>query len=125
LAPDLEVIVLEKNPIFWSCPMSNKWLVNAVDTDLLAHSYIIPAKKYGYTFVQTEITDIDRSAKTVYTADGFIKYDWLIIAGGIRYAFEAWFGNDQKRHDRHDPASSTTSLPTITLRTCMLDGLVV
>ena len=24
LAPDLEVIVLEKNPIFWSCPMSNK-----------------------------------------------------------------------------------------------------
>ncbi|MCF8172752.1 MAG: NAD(P)/FAD-dependent oxidoreductase [Candidatus Methylopumilus sp.] len=96
LAPDLEVIVLEKNPIFWSCPMSNKWLVNAVDTDLLAHSYIIPAKKYGYTFVQTEITDIDRSAKTVYTADGFIKYDWLIIAGGIRYAFEAWFGNDQK-----------------------------
>ena len=98
-SPDLEVVVLEKNPFFWSCPLSNKWLIDVVNTDFLAHSYMIPAKRYGYTFIQTEITDIDRSKKLVRTADGVIGYDWLIIAGGIRYAFEPWFGNDKATID--------------------------
>ena len=95
-SPDLEVVLLEKNPFFWSCPLSNKWLIDVVNTDFLAHSYMLPAKKYGYTFVQTEITNIDRDKKQIYTADGFINYDWLVISGGIRYAFEPWFGNDKK-----------------------------
>ena len=37
LAPDLEVVVLEKNPAFWSCPLSNKWLVGLMDTKFLVH----------------------------------------------------------------------------------------
>ena len=98
-SPDLEVVVLEKNPFFWSCPLSNKWLIDVVNTDFLAHSYMIPAKRHGYTFIQTEITDIDRSKKQVSTADGVISYDWLIISGGIRYAFEPWFGNDKATID--------------------------
>lgn len=96
IAPDLEVVMLERNPFFWSCPLSNKWLIDVVNTDFLAHSYLPPAKKYGYTFIQTEISDIDRAAKRVHTAQGHISYDWLIIAGGIRNAFEPWFGNDWK-----------------------------
>ena len=94
LAPDLEVIVLERNPFFWSCPLSNKWLIDAVQTDMLAHSYLLAAQQFGYTFVQTEIVDIDRATRRVHTADGWLDYDWLIIAGGIRYAFEPWFGDD-------------------------------
>lgn len=39
-APDLEVVLLEKNPIFWSCPLSNKWLIDVVDTQFLVHSYM-------------------------------------------------------------------------------------
>ena len=31
-APDLEVVVIERNPVFWSCPLSNKWLIDVVDT---------------------------------------------------------------------------------------------
>lgn len=94
LAPDLEVIVLDRNPFFWSCPLSNKWLIDAVPTDMLAHSYLLAAQKYGYQFMQTEIVDIDRTSRRVYTADGWLDYDWLILAGGIRYAFEPWFGDD-------------------------------
>jgi len=95
-APDLEVVMLERNPIFWSCPLSNKWLIDVVNTDFLVHPYLPPASKYGYTFIQTEISDIDRAAKRVYTAQGHFSYDWLIIAGGIRDAYEPWFGNDWK-----------------------------
>jgi NADH dehydrogenase FAD-containing subunit len=94
--PDAEVIVLERNPVFWSCPISNKWLIDVVDTDYLLHDMTQPARKYGYQLVQTEVTAIERDKKSVRTAHGRIDYDYLILAGGIRNAYQAWFGNDQK-----------------------------
>ena len=67
-----------------------------VDTNFLVHSYTIPAQQFGYTYIQDEITEIDRSKRRVHTAQGYIDYDWLVISGGIRYGYEAWFGNDRK-----------------------------
>lgn len=95
-APDLEVVLLEKNPFFWSCPLSNKWLVDVVDTQFLQHSYTSAARRYGYTFVQTEVTDIDRDKRRVHTARGFVDYDWLVVSAGIRVTYEPWLGNDQR-----------------------------
>ncbi|MGB3387559.1 MAG: FAD-dependent oxidoreductase [Pseudaminobacter sp.] len=93
---DAEVVVLERNPIFWSLPMSNKWLIDVLDTDYLLHDMIGPSRKYGYELVQTNVTGIERDRKTVRTAHGQIEYDYLIIAGGIRNGYDVWFGNDQK-----------------------------
>ncbi|MBL8486297.1 MAG: FAD-dependent oxidoreductase [Rhodocyclaceae bacterium] len=96
LAPDLEVVLLERNPVFFSCPMSNKWLVDVVDTSYLTHEYLAVSEKYGYRFVQTEILAVERDRKRVVTAAGHLDYDWLILSPGIRYAYEAWFGNDRR-----------------------------
>lgn len=93
-APDLEVVLVERNPIFWSCPLSNKWLIDVVDTQFLLHSYTQPAQRWGYTWVQTEVLDIDRAQRRVHTAQGFLDYDWLVVSAGIRVAYEPWFGND-------------------------------
>lgn len=95
-APDLEVVLLERNPVFWSCPLSNKWLIDVVDTQLLVHSYTAPARRWGYTFVQTEVTDIDRARKRVHTAQGHVDYDWLVVSAGIRVTYEPWFGSDRR-----------------------------
>lgn len=107
-APDLEVVLLEKNPVFWSCPLSNKWLIDVVETDALVHSYTAPARRYGYTFVQSEVTDIDRSKKRVHTAQGHLDYDWLVVSAGIRVSYEPWFGNDRRaiEHTRSHFASA-------------------
>ena len=78
-----EVVVIERNPIFWSCPLSNKWLIDVVDTNFLVHSYMNPARKHGYTFIQAEVSDIDRSKRRVHTAQGHIDYDWLVIGSGF------------------------------------------
>src|SRR5689334_14553275 len=50
LDPSVKVVLIERNPVFWSCPMSNKWLVDIVGTDLLVHDYLTVAKKFGYQF---------------------------------------------------------------------------
>lgn len=95
-APDLEVVMLERNPIFWSCPLSNKWLIDVVDTQFITHSYTAPARRHGYTYVQTEVTEIDRAKKRVHTAQGHIDYDWLVVSAGIRVSYEPWFNGDRR-----------------------------
>ena len=95
LIPASDVVLLERNPTFWSGPMSNKWLVDIVGTDFVNRDMLHPANKYGYTLLQTEVTGFERDQKLVRTSHGLIEYDFLILSGGIRNDYEAWFGNDQ------------------------------
>ena len=112
VTPELEVVLLERNPVFWSCPLSNKWLIDVVDTNFLVHGYMGPARRHGYTFVQTEITGIDRGTKRVHTAQGYVDYDWLVLAPGIRYAFEPWFGNDVRAIEQTRTQFPTAYIPS-------------
>lgn len=96
LAPAAEVVLLERNPVFFSCPLSNKWLVDIVDTARLMHDYLQVSDRHGYRFIQTEVLNVDRSARRVFTTLGALDYDYLVLAPGIRYNYEAWFGNDRR-----------------------------
>lgn len=108
LIPNADVVVLERNPTFWSGPMSNKWLVDIVGTDFVQHDMLRPANQYGYTLLQTEVTGFERDKKLVHTALGVIEYDYLILSGGIRDAWDAWYGDDQRaiEHTRRHYASA-------------------
>ncbi len=96
LAPDAEVVMLERNSAFFSCPMSNKWLIDVVDTQFLTYEYLRVSERHGYRFIQCEILSVDRDAKRVVTHLGWLDYDYLVLAPGIRYDYEAWFGNDRR-----------------------------
>lgn len=93
-SPQAEVIVVERHPTFWSGPMSNKWLIDIVGTDFVSRDMQRPAREYGYTLVQAEVMAFERDKRRVQTSAGWLDYDYLILSGGIRDAFDAWFGND-------------------------------
>lgn len=99
LIPNSDVVLLERNASFWSGPMSNKWLIDVVNTDFVNHDMLRPANTYGYKLLQTEVTGFERDRKLVRTAHGLVEYDYLILSGGIRNDYEAWFGNDQRAID--------------------------
>ncbi|WP_288254517.1 FAD/NAD(P)-binding oxidoreductase [uncultured Hydrogenophaga sp.] len=99
LAPGAEVVLLERNPVFFSCPISNKWLVDMVDTSFITHDYLRVSERHGYRFIQAEVLEVDRGAKRVVTSLGALDYDYLVLAPGIRYNYEAWFGNDRRVAD--------------------------
>jgi NADPH-dependent 2,4-dienoyl-CoA reductase/sulfur reductase-like enzyme len=99
LAPDLEVVLIERNPRFWSLPLSNRWLANQVETRQIVHDYAAAAQAHDYTFIQAEATAIERDSRRVVTTRGALKYDWLVLAVGIRYDFAAWFGDDRRAID--------------------------
>ncbi|MBM3392290.1 MAG: NAD(P)/FAD-dependent oxidoreductase [Betaproteobacteria bacterium] len=96
LAPELDVVLVERNPSFFSMPLSNKWLAGLVDEKLLTHDYRAAAQAFGYAFVQAEATAIDRDRRRVHTAQGAVDYDWLVLAAGIRHDWAAWFGDDRR-----------------------------
>jgi NADPH-dependent 2,4-dienoyl-CoA reductase/sulfur reductase-like enzyme len=118
-APTLDVVLLERNPIFFSCPMSNKWLVDLLDTSFLTHDYLTPAARHGYRFIQTEIMGIERDRKRVATSHGYLDYDYLILSPGIRNNYGAWFGDDLEaaHHTRiHFPSAYIPSAEHLTLK---------
>lgn len=96
LSPQVEVLLLERQPVFFSCPLSNKWLVDIVEMPTLIHDYLRVSERHGYRFIQTEVMAVDRGARRVQTALGWLDYDYLVLAPGIRYNYEAWFGNDRR-----------------------------
>lgn len=106
-APGLEVVLLERQSAFWSCPLSNKWLARLVETNLLRHDYAHAANAFGYTFIRTEVAAVDRDRRVVLTADGSLDYDWLVLAVGMRYEPSSWLGDDRRAIDhtlQHYPA---------------------
>jgi len=94
--PAAEVVVLERNPVFWSCPMSNQWLAGVVESDFIMHDLNRPANRYGFSLIQADVVGIDRDRRIVYSSQGVLDYDFLILAAGIRNAYEEWFGEDQR-----------------------------
>lgn len=86
--PDFDVVLLEPSSVFFSCPLSNLWLDDVVDTDTLLHSYIDAAKNNGYIWLQAALTDLDRDARRAYTSLGTIDYDYIVLAPGIDYMYE-------------------------------------
>jgi sulfide dehydrogenase [flavocytochrome c] flavoprotein subunit len=85
----LDVVLVEKNATFMSCPISNLWLTGLVDLEFLTHSYLDAAKNNNYLFFNATVVDLDRTSRKLYTDQGFIHYDYLVLAPGIDYNYAA------------------------------------
>ena len=96
LAPELEVVLLERNAVFRSAPLGNKWLAGRVEERLLTHDYAVAAKAYDYTFIRAEATAVDRERRRIATPLGNLDYDWLVLAVGVRDDYAPWFGDDRE-----------------------------
>ncbi len=88
-----DVLVIEKNDSFMSCPFSNTNLgkLKGINLGTFVHDYQQAVEANGYGLLHSEVTSIDRKAKTVTTAAGTIAYDYLVLAPGIAYNYEAQF----------------------------------
>ncbi|MEA3292142.1 MAG: FAD/NAD(P)-binding oxidoreductase [Pseudomonadota bacterium] len=83
-----DVVLVEKNAVFISCPISNIWLAGGVEMEFLAHSYIDAANNNDYVYFNATVVDLDRPAHRLYTDRGHIRYDYLVLAPGIDYDYE-------------------------------------
>lgn len=98
--PAFDVVLVDKRPEFISFPVSNSWLANQVNLDFLTHSYFDAAKSNDYTFMNTMVLGFDRDSKKVYTSQGYIAYDYLVLAPGIEYDYNRIGVNDPEEQNR-------------------------
>ena len=94
LAPELEVVLVDRQPGFVSFALSNRWLVDAAAPPPEAHDYRALAARFGYRFVQAAVDTIDRERRLVVAGRERLNYDWLILAPGIREDWAAWQVDD-------------------------------
>ncbi len=91
--PDLEVLLIEQNRAFVSCPYSNVWLggIDNLSLEDLSFDYLSASIKYGYTVIHEVISGIDRTAQTVTTNNKSYHYDYLVLSPGIDYDYNKLF----------------------------------
>src|SRR4030065_1248070 len=92
----IEVILVERNPVFISCPMSNTVIGGSRSMQDITHPYKALGKKYGVKLIQGEVLAIDTEKQTVNLTKGYLKYDRLVVAPGIDLMYEQIEGLSQK-----------------------------
>lgn len=112
----IEVVLIERNATFISCPMSNTVLGGSRTINDLTRSYDTLKSKYGIKLVRGEVTAIDPQKQTVTLADGYLSYDRLIIAPGVDFAFDKIEGHSAKVADQSIPHAWKAGAQTIMLR---------
>jgi sulfide dehydrogenase [flavocytochrome c] flavoprotein chain len=89
----IEVLLIEKNNHYFTCPMSNALLSGSEQfkkDDFLFYYWDLQ-KKYDIEVLHTEVIDIDRNTKSVETIQESIYYDYLVLAPGIEYDYKTEF----------------------------------
>lgn len=127
LAPEIEVLLVDRQPAFSSFALSNRWLVDDGASLLVRQDYAALAASRGYRFVQASVDGIDRAERTVTTSTGRLPYDWLVLAPGIRENWAAWQIDDPQAvaelRQRHSGAMlDAADLPALKRRLAGFTG---
>jgi sulfide dehydrogenase [flavocytochrome c] flavoprotein subunit len=86
--PGVEVVLVERNADFVSCPISNLVYGGSKTMADITYGYSGLAR-YGVQVVRDEATAVDTTAKSVRLArGGELKYDRLVVSPGIDFMFE-------------------------------------
>jgi len=112
----IEVVLIERNATFVSCPMSNTVLGGSRTIADLTQGYDTLKKKYGIEMVRGEVTAIDPQKQTVMLADGYLSYDRLIIAPGVDFNFGKIEGLSAKVAEQSVPHAWKAGAQTVMLR---------
>ncbi len=91
----IEVVLVERNDHFVSCPFSNLYIGGILkDLKPLTIKYDKLVKNHGIKLLQAEVTAIDPAAKKVVTSKGELSYDRLVMSPGIDFRLEEMKGYD-------------------------------
>ncbi|NBC15456.1 MAG: FAD-dependent oxidoreductase [Gammaproteobacteria bacterium] len=126
--PDIRVTLIERNPYFVSCPLSNEVISGERDIDSLTFDYRGLTRR-GIAVMQDEIVAVDPDAHYVRGAGGArYNYDKLILAPGVSFDYDPIDGMSEAVAESTIPHAWKAGAQTLLLRRqleAMPDGGVV
>ncbi len=96
--PEIDVVLIEKNDQFISCPISNWVMVGMRQIEDISFDYR-GLMKQGIKIVKDEVVGIDPQSGYVQGKRGRIEYDRLIVSPGIDFRYELIEGFDAEAHN--------------------------
>lgn len=114
--PSIEVVMIERNKTFVSCPFSNLVIGGSRDLKDNMITYDKLAAKHGIQVVYDEVTSIDVAAKQVRVGAGTISYDRLVLSPGIDFRFDELEGYDPVETPNYMPHAWKAGEQTLRLR---------
>lgn len=97
---NLQVILIEPNAIFTSCPFSNEVIAGLRDIEAQQFGHDKLADE-GVTVINQAVTTIEPQQRRVMTADGVaLPFDRLVLSPGIDFHFEALPGYDEAASEK-------------------------
>lgn len=97
---NLQVILIEPNAVFTSCPLSNEVIAGLRDIEAQQFGYDALTAD-GLTVIGHAVITIEPQQRRVMTADGVaLPYDRLVLSPGIDFHFEALPGYDDSASEK-------------------------
>ena len=87
LDPGLEVVLIEPNRQFVSCPFSNLVLAGVRTIDSLTMGYD-GLRKHGVRIIHETASAIEPDTKRVRLGEGYLQYDRLVVSPGVDFQWE-------------------------------------
>src|SRR5574343_64248 len=97
----IEVILIERNKEFISCPTSNEVLAGNREFSSIVHGYDGLRKNWGIKVVHANVTGVDVDKRRVRTDQGSeFAYDRLVVSPGVDFLFDSIAGYDAKAQQK-------------------------
>ncbi|RCV91624.1 NAD(P)/FAD-dependent oxidoreductase [Billgrantia montanilacus] len=99
--PAIEVILVEPNETFYTCPFSNLHLGGLREMDAIAHGYNELEERYGVRVIHAMAEDVDAEAHKVTLSTGReLDYDRLVLSPGVDMRWNALEGYDEEAAEK-------------------------
>jgi NADPH-dependent 2,4-dienoyl-CoA reductase/sulfur reductase-like enzyme len=85
--PSIDVVLIEPNDRFISCPFSNLVLSGVRSMESITFDYG-GLRRHGVRLIHREATAIEPDTKRVRIGEGYLQYDRLIVAPGVEFQWE-------------------------------------
>jgi len=96
----IEVVLIERQKEFISCPTSNEVLAGYRKYETMVHSYDNLKKNWGIQVVTASVTEVDTDRRIVRTDKaGDFSYDRLVLSPGFDFNYDSIAGYDEKARE--------------------------
>lgn len=111
-SPDTEVVLIEQNEEYYTCPFGNTVIAGINDINYIKHDYKTLESKYKIKVLHEKVKKVDGSINSVILENGeVIAYHKAIVSPGIDFKYEKGYVEGSELHSPHAyKAGAQTSL---------------
>ncbi len=101
-SPDTEIILIEQNKEYYTCPFSNTVIAGMNPIEYIKHDYKTLEKKYNIKVIHEKVKKLDGIKNSVILENGnTISYTKAIVSPGIDFKYEKGYVQGSEEYAPH------------------------